>query len=276
MTNHAAGSELRGQLDALWRSLWLIVLLVVLGVGGALALTLQQPEEYTATARLLLVADDDDEIDVETESQRVASVPVAELVAEELDAGGDPSDLLNSLAVSAVSDEADVLLVTYTSEEAAEAADVANAFAESYITYTDRQQTELSDAIQATEVLIDNAREDLEENFSQIAVAESGDQAARVAALEAERVLLSATLSTLQQRLTDAQLAENAQLSSGEILAPAEVPSSTSSPDLVQNLVVAGLIALAVGVLIAFVRAALQAPPAGSSSGKRRPPPPPR
>ncbi|HWL65213.1 MAG TPA: Wzz/FepE/Etk N-terminal domain-containing protein, partial [Actinomycetota bacterium] len=224
--------------------LW-IILITVLAVAVSFGLTFQQEDRYTAAARLLVESESDQDVDVATEAQRVVSVPVAELVIDELElTDTDAASLLSGLDVGPIEDEGAVLAIAYNSTDPVQAAALANGFAESYLVY--REENAIEEASEATEAiteLIETTRSELDSLTG------------------AERDTAAAQLAVFQQRLADARLAETVGVATGEVLAGAGVPSEPSSPDLPRNLLFAGIAGLIVGLAIAFFRARLEDPP---------------
>ncbi len=265
--------ELRRQVEVV-RTNWAgIVLIVILALAVAFGLTYLSDEKYSATARLLVESEDPSSSELATEVQRVVSVPVAELVAEDL-AAGDPAGLLSDLQVRPVGDEGSVLAITYTSEDPQYSANAANVFAASYLEYrSQRAAAAAADATVAIEDLIEDTQAELDAVIEQLQSAK-GEAAA---ALESRRAALTLSLGTLQERLADAQLVAAAGEAPGEVLAPASAPSSPSSPNMARNLIFAGLAGLVVGLAIFFIRDRLKetAPAPGiADQGQAAPPPP--
>lgn len=255
MRTQDSSLELREQLNVLRRRKWWILLTTLLALALSLGLTLRQDERYSATARLLIESDGPLPPELNTESQRVASVPVARKVIELLELDTTPGSLLSGLSVRGVADEGSVIAVSYTSSDPEFAAAAANAFAESYITHLTEQATaEIDRASTVVRELIASTQQELEEVISAIERERASGTPDRVASLESDRTRLTASLGALEQRLADVQLSEGSAPPTGEVLAPAEVPGSPSSPDLTRNLIFAGLAGLAVGIAIAFMR----------------------
>ena len=127
---------------AILRRRWkLLVLGLLLGVAVALGLSSVQTPMYTAESTLLLEPDktttsptimDPDE--VSTQASVVGSVGVAQRVVDELKLEETTEQLLKSVAV-AVIEQTRTVSITAVRGSAAEAADVANAFARQYIAF---------------------------------------------------------------------------------------------------------------------------------------------
>ncbi|HYI46070.1 MAG TPA: Wzz/FepE/Etk N-terminal domain-containing protein [Actinomycetota bacterium] len=262
MTERDADTQLRHQARVVRGNILWIILITVLAVAIAFAFTFQQEERFTAGARLLVESEADQDVDLATEAQRVASVPVAEIVIDDLDlTGTDPNSLLDGLNVSPIEDEGAVLAIVYTSTDAAQAASISNGFAESYLEY--RGEQALGEATEATDAitgLIETTQSDLDSVIGDIATARGQGDADEIEALESERDTLAAQLAVFQQRLADARLAGTVGVATGEVLAGAVVPSSPSQPDYQRDLLFAGLAGLAVGLAIAFFRSRLEEP----------------
>ena len=247
--------DLQEQLSVLWRRKWSIALITLLALGISLALTLQQDERYSASARLLVELEGSFQSDIETEAQRVTSVPVANGVIEALGLDENAQSLLSDLSIRPLTDEGSVIAVTFTDEDPEYAAAVADAFAGEYLAQRRVRVTEnASQSAALLEDLIAETRADLEEVIASIGEARGANRDDDVAVLESERALLVTALGAQQQRLADAQLNAASEEGVGELLEPARVPDDPSEPDLVKNLIFAGLAGLAVGLVLAFVR----------------------
>jgi len=247
--------DLQEQLSVLWRRKWSIALITLLALGISLALTLQQDERYSASARLLVELEGSFQSDIETEAQRVTSVPVANGVIEALGLDENAQSLLSDLSIRPLTDEGSVIAVTFTDEDPEYAAAVADAFAGEYLAQRRVRVTEnASQSAALLEDLIAETRADLEEVIASIGEARGANRDDDVAVLESERALLVTALGAQQQRLADAQLNAASEEGVGELLEPARVPDDPSEPDLVKNLIFAGLAGLAAGLVLAFVR----------------------
>jgi polysaccharide biosynthesis transport protein len=251
------GLEFQDQLKVLAKRKWSILLITALALGASLFLTSRQVSQYTSFARLLVESEGTLPPNLDTESQLVASVPVARAVIEDLQLGleSTPAELLSRLTVRPITAEGSVIVISYTSTDPEFAAQITDAFAEAYIDYRETQALrEVDEATRGVRELITETQQDLEVVIEQLERARAQGQTTRIATLESERTLLATELGALQQRLSDAQLLAAAGPPTGQIIAPAEIPTSPSSPDLTRNLIFAGLAGLATGIGLTFLR----------------------
>jgi non-specific protein-tyrosine kinase len=245
---------------------WTIILTAALVVIATLAFSLQQTPLYTAEARLLVEPLPPSEqetlapvVNLETERELVQSVPVAELVKEELDLDTPVDDLLANLDVQVVT-ETEVLIVAYTSDDPAFSQQATNAFAQAYI--ENRQNQELEDraaARDAVEKRIDRINEQLTEvrqQLQQLDTEPADNEGARLALEQRETGLIS-QLAVRQDELSDTS-SGSVRLRAGQIIAPATLPTAPSSPNLLRNGLLAAFLGLALGIALAFLRERLQ------------------
>src|SRR5688500_14366352 len=168
------GADLREQLRLIGRRKWTILLVALLVTASAIGWSLLQDPTYVAQTRLLLNASEGDEadaaVDVNSESQLIASTEIAERVVEELELEASPGSLLNNLDVQPVR-QTRILVVTYSAQSAQAAADISNGFAEAYIDYRQdrvrknllRAQRKIEDRIAATEEDLDDLLDEIAE-----------------------------------------------------------------------------------------------------------------
>jgi uncharacterized protein involved in exopolysaccharide biosynthesis len=252
---------LQEQWGPIFRDKWLIILITVIAIAVSLGVSLTQPERYTAEVRVLIEGNEE-ELSLQAESQRVASVAVAQRVIDELGLGTSAPDLVERIDAQPLDDEGTAISIAYTSADANESASVANALADAY--FAERAEVANQQAAAATErveELIAEVEADLAE------AADSGDDAAA-----ARAAALSARIGALQERLADIELQAAIEARGGQVQVPAEVPGSSRVRDLIQNVVLALILGLSVGIALAYLRSRM-APPA--SVAARRPPPPP-
>ena len=198
----------------------------------ALALSLLQDERYTATASLLFRSDtpglieEQDEVLVDPEraaatNEELVSLPVvASRAASRLGGGVTGEEVENRVEVSSTG-EADVIEINATAPSAKEAARTANAYAQAYIAFRrDSDRAQVADAIALVE--------------------------RNLAALPPDRQN-GATARGLQRRLSSLRLAQSLQTGKAELVQPAAVPDSPSSPKTVRNVILGLLFGAAFG-----------------------------
>jgi non-specific protein-tyrosine kinase len=258
--------DLREYIAILRTRKWTILITAAVVVVMALAFSLQQTPLYTAEARLLVEPLPPSEqesiapvVNLETERELVQSVPVAELVKEDLDVDTPVDDLLANLDVQVVT-ETEVLIVAYTSDDPAFSQGATNAFAQAYI--ENRQNQELEDraaAREAVEKRIDRINEQLTEvrqQLQQLDTEPAENEGARLALEQRETGLIS-QLAVRQDELSDTS-SGSVRLRAGQIIAPATLPTAPSSPNLLRNALLAAFLGLALGIALAFLRERLE------------------
>jgi receptor protein-tyrosine kinase len=153
-------------LSVLWRRRLVVIATVVVSVVIAVALSLRSPKEYSASAQLLFrdpgfaqalfgnnlfsTGTQEPQRTTQTNIDVVTSLNVAAEAASLLKTKESVSSLRASVAVNPNSN-ADIATITATRSSPREAAAVANAFADGYITY--RRQTDRSTVAQAEELV---------------------------------------------------------------------------------------------------------------------------
>jgi capsular exopolysaccharide synthesis family protein len=226
-------------------------------VGAAVGFTLRQTPVYTSDARVLVlpVAPANSpwsflvEINMDTESGLVDSVAVATLVQKNLGETGNPANLLGGLEVS-VEGATEILDISYTDPDPAEAKLMAQVFAESYLQFRQQQ------ALEQVKTQIESVTLDIERVTAKI----SEDQAALNATTDpAVQQELQAAIEQSRARLIVLQgnleeLKSTTTQSGGQIVEPAYLPDSPSNAGLIQNGLLALILGLALGIGLAFLR----------------------
>lgn len=253
--------ELREYLRVLSAHKWLILATTILVLGSVILFSLNQTPLYRADARLFVepvaVGSDTGVIappNLQTQSELVRSVPVAELVRDDLDLGLASQDLLEDVVVS-VTSESEVLTVSYVARDRETAALVANSFAENYLEY--RRSTASARLQAAADVIsgrIDSVQRQLATVSNELEALDPEEDPEAAEVLEAQQASLLARLGVLQQELDDLQPAQNIQLSGGEVIEAAEEPTTPASPNHLTNGFLGGLLGLVIGIGFAFFR----------------------
>jgi len=214
-----------------------IVLQALIGVPLiALALTLTQEKEYTATATLLFrespasIGESNNVVDptreAATNGELVALPVVAEEASKSIDEAIPAGEILASVEV-APSANADTAAVSATTTEPQRSADIANAYGAAYISFRRK-----ADRAQVQEA-IDLAEESLE------------------AMTPTE--LAGAQGAALKEQLDQLKLDQALQTGGAELVQRASAPGAPSSPSLTRNV---GL-GIVLGALLGFGLAAL-------------------
>jgi capsular exopolysaccharide synthesis family protein len=192
-------------------------------------------------------------------------------VRDAVDAEYDgPIDVDRVSAAATSSEDSDVLTISVVSPDPAAAADLVNAYADTYITVRqDRQIEELLSASEEIQTRLDTLRESiaevsqpLDDITARVNASEPGTPAREELEEERLRVLsqilpqlapLTSRESSFRGQLEQLEVTQDLSRAGGiEVLAPAEEPTSPISPNLAGNLVVGGLIGLLGGIALAF------------------------
>jgi uncharacterized protein involved in exopolysaccharide biosynthesis len=260
--SEAGRAGLREYAHMLWGRRLVIVLTMVACVGLALAYSVVSSKKYTATAHVLiepaisstllqaqfptgagLITDVPDAIEV-LQGPQVAAAVVQHLP----DAVG--------ASVSEIS-TTDVVSISSTSKNPQLAAASANAYANAFIHYQ-RQKTigtfvaaqqQLNTRISGLQLQINNLNQ----------LIKAAPPTADVRPEEAEASILEGQLTKLQNQLENYQFFESQGVTTegGQVITPAVVPTSASSPKPVKYVLIALIIGLILGVGLAFLLNAL-------------------
>jgi polysaccharide biosynthesis transport protein len=252
--------QLREYLAILGLRKWSIILVTLLVVGGAMLFSVRQTPMYTSEARVLVqqpavstgtsspVAQF--QVNLDTERELVTSAQVADLTARRLDGAVAPGQLLAGLHVDVIP-KTEILLMRYQSPDPLESRQRAQAFALAYLDFR-RQQAE--EALLVAADSIQQRKQDLEKERTRAQgkadKLPEGDP--NKAKFEQQVQQVTGQIALLDQQLAQLTVPENVRV--GQVVQPASLPSAASSPDYVQNGVLALLLGLALGVGLAFLR----------------------
>nr|MDP8928069.1 Wzz/FepE/Etk N-terminal domain-containing protein [Actinomycetota bacterium] len=256
-----SGTELSQYLGVLRRRKWTIMLAVTMVVGTALGLSAMQTPIYEGRARLLLQnkpslfeTGTPQRIDpsvVETEIEILHSEAVRALVREKV--GSAPGVSATPVGNTAV------VQVSAQHEQPAEAAEITNAYVESYIQHRRQEaldnllmaRKEIEEAIASTQVQI----EDYDRRLSEVAPLCSGTRTSGCAekdSLQRSRDTLVQSQVPFKQKLDQLQV-DTALNNGGALLAPATVPTEPVSPRPLRNGILGLGVGLVLGISLAFV-----------------------
>jgi len=244
---------LRLYISVLRRRKWSIALVTLVVVGAAMAYTLRQTPLYTSEARVLVAPIGPGatlaSLNMSTEQALVHSAAVAAVVEEDLglsQSGG----LLSGLGVS-VEANTQILDINYTSPIPPTAQRIAQAFATAYLKFRQQQAVEQVQSQEAgIQAQIDSTQSELAQVDAEIRQAKGPIKKSQ---LSAQHDSLIAQLGALHQQLESLQ-ATVASQAGGQVVQPAPLPASPSSPQKVRNGILALFVGLALGTGVAFLR----------------------
>jgi len=243
MSELGAEPTLRGYLRVMRRGRWWVAAFLLLGPGVSLALSLTATKQYTATAQLLVQSagnlslgsgsgEAPTSTDVQTELQLVTGAQVQSQVRAKL--GSAPGVLASEVG------QTNVIAVTAVSPEPARAAQVANAYAQAFVSWTTATAT---NTLATAEDQLSKQISAMDKEMDKLPVG----SAAQINALSNQQAVLKGQLSQLEVTGVTA--------STGlELVTPATAPTSPSSPKPVQNALLGLVAGLILGIGAAFLR----------------------
>ena len=227
--------DVRRYLDAVRRGRWLILMIVIVVTGSALALSLALPDTYVATSRIVMEdrATAFGESDSETVRRRLATTNALLTTPRVLQGAarrvpGETADSIEDKVSSAVDSEANIISIDASDEDPERAADVANAVAGAF----------LQERARVERARISQAREQLEQEI--LALEGTPNAAVQIPAI--------------RERISELTVSEGSAGADLQIAERADPPSEPSSPRPVRNSVLAFFAALFLGVLVALGR----------------------
>jgi succinoglycan biosynthesis transport protein ExoP len=240
---------LRDSLSVLSRRLWTIVLVCVLVAGAAFVLSSAQTPIYRSEARLILGASQVttdaggfgqyiDPNRIETELQVIAGKPVGDIVKENL--GYIPGIVGRAVGRTAV------ISLAASSASPREASDIANAYAQAYITYRE-QQVAAGLTLQTKEL-----NRQITSLGEQIAAVEARPRAPNAPA-PPELDALRAEQTAFRLKLQQVDSVDRVNGGAAAVLAPAVPATTPVSPTPVRTTLLGAFIGLVLGVGAAFL-----------------------
>ncbi len=225
-------------LSVLWRRKLIVITVVVASVALSVALSLRSPKQYSASAQLLFrdpgfaqalfgnnlfsTGQEEPQRTTQTSIDVVTSLAVGEEAASILKLKEPVSNLTESISVTPNTD-ADIATIKATRSNPTEAAAVANAFAEGYITY--RRQTDRNTVAQAEELV---------------------NQSIKTASSSAEQLKLAESLRQLG-------VLRSVQTGDAEVIARAEPEPSPVSPKPKRDAILGFVVGLFLGCGLALL-----------------------
>jgi capsular exopolysaccharide synthesis family protein len=272
--------DLRAYVDVLVRRRRVVLVVAVTSVLLALAISLQQDKQYTADAQLLVGQQSADTALIDANAAYVQAVNASRALNNEVEAlkSGITRDAVDEaydgpldpddVDVKVASDTADVATVSITGSDPDEVARLVNLYVE-VATRQRREERTNTYAEQSREIQqqvddlagrIAEVRQPLTDVEAQLA-GNPGDPVLQARQEDLTRSLAS-QLNPLQAQKSayEAQL-ENLQVAAGilqtggwRVLTEAEVPTDPVSPKPVQSAVIALVVGLMLGVVLAYLR----------------------
>jgi non-specific protein-tyrosine kinase len=259
MTTVEQSASLRDYLWLLRRRKWEIIIVAALTVAVTMFFTLRQTDIYQGTTRVLVNQVQSPTAqntalppNLQTEQQLVESPAVASIVVRKLNLHQTPDSLLGGLNVAAVPNT-NVLSIAYDSPSPRFAARVANGFANAYVQFRGGQSAQAYQAasLSVNRQILHNQRK-LQTLDGRINAASSP---ALKVALQAQRDTLVAQLGVLQQQLSTLQSnSATSQTNAAQVIQTASVPGSPVKPNKLRNGLIALIVGLVLGILLALFR----------------------
>jgi capsular exopolysaccharide synthesis family protein len=243
-------------LAVLRRRKWSLILITALVVGSIMAFSFRQTAVYASTAKVLVKPISASQlvagnviVNLDTESGLVTSPAVAKIAAETLAGNEAVYQLISHVSVSAPANT-QFLEITFTDPSLQRAQQGAQAFAQAYIDFRKRQALDAySTAAQGYQRQIQELEAELSAKQSALVSAVTGSQTA--ASLQTEIDSLNSRIAVLQAQISPL-LAPS--VDPGDIVAPAELPTSPASPNLLRDGLLGLILGLALGAFVAFLR----------------------
>jgi len=290
--------SLHDYIAAIRRRLWVVVAAVLVAVAVAVAVSLVQTPRYRAEAELILRRTPGEQIlvdeagrvrsaedatrELNNEIRLIESRRVRSAVAEAYDGPLDVDDVEAGIQ----SDSADVLELSVTATDPGDAARLANDYAETYLTF--RRQQQIDDLL-TTASEIQSRLDGLDAQIAEISapivalddqIAATTDRevradlqerrSAEVTRLRPQLAPLQGQQSLYRSQLNQVQVSADITQSGGvQLLDEANEPDRPVSPATLRNLVVAVLVGLIGGLVLALVRDRLDDSVRSKEDGER-------
>lgn len=214
------------------RRRWIVFVVALVAVPLMAFLVSSSKEKlYTANATLLFQSGNTSTVDPEREAatnEALATLPVVAVrAAKEMGGGTSAIEVLDAVSAESSNSLADVTTISATSPEPERAAEIANGYSEAFIEF--RKETDQAQ-VQEAIGLVERSLEKLSPEEL------ASDQGAR-----------------LQDRLNRLKVQQALQTGRAELVQPASVPGSPSSPKTKRNV----LVGILLGALLGFGLAAL-------------------
>jgi polysaccharide biosynthesis transport protein len=248
--------DLREYLRILRARRWAVLGAFAVVMSGVTLYSLTRTSVYTAEADVLVQTVDLSPTqagrppapNMATEQRLVKSPTVAAIAAELLGSRAPITQLLRHVDVG-IATNTEILQVRYSDQVPSKAQRAANAFARGYLTFRQQQVLDELDATsKPLQQRLDKLNRQLLTANEQLAKAASATERA---SLQVEINSLVGQVAVLQQRLSD--LAPPSSLQVGQVVAPAQLPGSPSSPRLALNFALGLLLGAILGISVALI-----------------------
>ena len=257
-----AESQLLGYARVIRRRKWSVIIVTALAVGVALGLSWLQTPVYQASTTILLqpaqtqqdlgggVTINYSSVNVDDEIQVLESPGVQLLVRQRL--GSVPPVSADTVSGT------DVMVVTADSTVPRRAAQIADAYANSYVKYRQGRAVDtLTSAAQTLQGRINDLQNQISALNDQVNSASSDRRPQVQAAVNAQVTSLGQQIATLNDQMSQLQSGAASGQTGAQIVRPASTPTSPASPQRVRN----GLVGLGGGIVLgvglAFLREVL-------------------
>ncbi len=246
--------DLQDALSVLWLRKWSILFVTLVMVGVALLVSSQQVPVYESQASVLVMAIDTGTGSVvagpnlATEAELVSSVAIAKIVINDLGIEIDPSTLLGNLSVDQPTGT-EILKMSYRDADPALARRVATGFAQGYLEFRQAAASKvIVESGQKLQGQIDALQRRLRDLETELLGLSDNDPGR--GSLEAE----AAAIRNLILQTQIARLSLPRDVTGGQIIQPASLPTAPVSPNHVVN----GLFGLAAGLALGIGQALIR------------------
>lgn len=190
------------------------------------------------------------EQELETQLRLMESEVIGARVAESLSLGVSGRQVLDDVQASVVPDTR-VIQVVASDTDPERAAQLAQSFADEYLAFRREDAAErLAEASASMQARIDRGRQEVARLDEEIANAEGSG---RIGSLVNERDSVTEELADLEGQLSQLEAADAVARGGGRVIQAAEVPSRASEPQPARNAVVALMLGLGLGIVVALV-----------------------
>jgi capsular polysaccharide biosynthesis protein/MinD-like ATPase involved in chromosome partitioning or flagellar assembly len=254
------GYDTSDYLGMLRRHWWIVVLLTVAGLGGALAFAHTQPHVYESSSSVLVMPTGTQDtnaaggrtanmINLDTEAQLVGSMDTAAAAGQLMKVDTPPAQLAANVTVT-VPANTTVLTITYASGSPQAAQAGSHAFAAAYLhNRQNTAQADLTGQISALDGKVKQFSDLLAQLSSKVATLQNNDPT---------RADLNSQINSLTNQINALSGKENTlsttQVTAGRIISDATLPRKAIRPSIPLFLASGAMVGLLLGLSIAVVR----------------------